>query len=257
MRYCLLLSIPLFEACAPVFYTPVTPLTPAFRYKNEVQAQLAIGDNDAGTEKIHASFAYAFDSNWAASGSVSLINRSSYMNEGYFGNASLVDFSGGYFNRFRNTRFGFEAFGGFQLGQAQVHHSDNYLSYQFIKPFVQGDVNYRTRVFEMVYFMKFGYFTASNMRLMQLNTAMEMHESFGNFMNSPYLPTFEQGFSMRIGYKGMKFCINYFFMSDMMSSNRGWAYGMGGASIGLNMDLNWLLKNGRYREELFRRPLRQ
>lgn len=254
--YCLLLLLLLCQACAPMFYAPATPIVPSFRYEKELHAQLAVGSNDATDLDLHASVSYAFDSTWAAGGSFTKMTTQGYGNTGYFGNASMVEFNGGYFKKLKNTRFGFEAFGGLQLGQAQVHHDENYLSYQFIKPYTQGDLNFRTRVIDLLYFVRIGYFSAGNLRLMHLNTDKEMHASFDNFMRSPFMPTVEHGFSFRAGYKGIKLSLNYYFLDNLTLTNRNWAFGTFGASFGLYMDLNWLLGNGLYRESLFRNTTR-
>lgn len=245
----------LFSSCGPAFYTPTSPTLPGFRYRDEVQFIVGGGENDVGAESIHLSGAWAFDSSFSAAGSITALNGGDVdTRQGYYGNAVMADFSLGHFGSIAKTRWSYELMAGCQFGQATVYEYENHMVYNFSKPYVMADVNVRTRYFDFLYFIKGGYFAASNLNMRILNSSSVLNEGFYRFMEAPFMATFEHGFSIRAGYKGIKMQGNIFFLTDMMPNGRNWSYGAGGLTFGLHVDLNWLLQNGKYPVGLFTRP---
>lgn len=224
LLFCTILFAFFISSCNPIFYAPTIDQTPLFRQKGETQAAIHIDDRKA---LLQAQAAHAFDSNLAFFSSfyAGKRERESVLKDvfNYKYNAGMqVECAIGYFKT-RNKNASYEFYGGSAFGK--INGSGGVKS-NFIKPFAQGNIGYRSKIFDFAFSMRLSYLhigitDANGQSYSELQTVKSHPNSF----------LIEPGVTLRLGFEPIKAQVNIGLSINNHGSN--YPQESGGLSFGL------------------------
>jgi len=225
LLFCLsIITIPFFiVSCSPQFYAPTTAITPLFREKGETQLSAHIGNGNEIDQSLQIQAAWAVDSHFAVSGTLYTAeggyNKNEPNNQNY-GKGSQLELAVGYFSPI-TSKFSYEVYGGFAFGKASNHFLRTYASdslgttsfpYQIdnncFKPFVQGNIGYRSHYFDVIFNLRMGYLYINgiNETLPNIDPSYktELIDDVNIITTKPNSFLLEPGITFRFGYEPIK-----------------------------------------------------
>jgi hypothetical protein len=214
------------SSCNPKFYAPTTAVTPLFREKGETQISGHIGGGDEIDKILQLQVASAIDSHLAVFGSLYTAQTNYEHNEPTrfaqdgAGKGSQFELALGYFSKI-SKKTSYEVYGGFAKGNVKNHYEKTYTSKssgnrwypqiitnKCLKPFVQGNIGYRSKNFDAVFNLRVGYLHLSG--ITETTAAIDTGyigtpiESIEFIKANPNSFVLEPGFTLRFGKEPLK-----------------------------------------------------
>jgi len=207
-------------SCSHNFYAPATAQTPLFREKGETQLSMHLGNGNEIEQSFQFQAAAAIDSNLAVYGNF-YAARGGYKNNddpNNNGKGSQFELALGYFNPI-GARTSFELLGGTSYGMLTNNYSRLYqnqnetktspytIKSDFVKPFVQGNIGYRSPFFDAVFNLRIGY-----LHIGGINETFTIDsgyvplpiEDVDRIKSTPGSMVLEPGITLRAGYEPLK-----------------------------------------------------
>ena len=211
------------SSCGIQVYAPTTAQTPLFREKGETMASIHLGDGNELDHSFQIQGASAIDSHMAIFGSFYTAKGGfKHSNNSNTGKGSQLEIGWGYFNTLGN-RISFEAYGGAGYGKATNTFQQNYegedgthqhqstIQNDFVKPFLQGNIGYRSPLFDAVVNMRIGYLIIGGLNetpSIDSGYVAIPNEDVIKIKSSPNSVLLEPGITFRAGYEPFKIQIH-------------------------------------------------
>jgi len=150
-----ILLIFFFGSCNHFFYAPTVHHAALLEKKNEIVVNAGIGSADQ-TNFANVNLAYGIGNKVGIYGQYYSAKHNNKDNP--LGNGNYMDLGLGYFGAFKASKWRYEAIAGF--GGGNVHNaydSGSYINNKFIKPYIQGNIGYRSKYFTFAFCLRGAY----------------------------------------------------------------------------------------------------
>lgn len=210
----------LISSCSSKFYAPTTAITPLLREKGETQFSGHFGAGDEIDKSLQLQAAWAFDSNLAIAANIYAAEGGNKLGNSNYGNGSQLELAAGYFCPI-TSKLSYELYGGLAMGKASNHFLRTYSSdslgttsfpYQIdnncFKPFVQGNIGYRSTYFDAILHLRAGYLSIGqldeNFPIVDPSYKTQANDDIDLIKKHPNSFLIEPGFTLRAGYEPIK-----------------------------------------------------
>lgn len=199
----------LIYSCSPNVYSTVGQNVPMFKASGEISANanLIYSENAKEVVGIQAQGAYAISDKFAASFSLSSLKQLKNRHTFWSGQGSYYEIAGGAYGTLGNNLFTFEVFGGIGSGYMRNQNPERpseILTTNVFKPFIQPSIGVS------------GYYAevALTPRVAYMNYRMSGYNSINGGeviapINDRGSIVFEPGVTLRAGFAGTKFQVQY------------------------------------------------
>jgi hypothetical protein len=198
------------HACSPVPYAVIGHNTPLLQNKNEVNLNVSLnsGTDAAG---FGVQTAWAFDSAWALMSSFYSMESAVSWDEpqDWNGKGRYFEIGVGSFGKSkRNSGLVYEGFFGTGFTRIRNDYDVNKLDVNYMNIFLQGSIGYSVKWLDMALTPRIGYMHYTNKNY-SFEDSEYQHRADIFFRENNSKILFEPGFTVRVGYKSVKFSVNY------------------------------------------------
>jgi hypothetical protein len=224
----------LVSSCTHIFYAPNLPNAPLLKNKGEVHVDGFWGGGSGINSAQQGSAAIAVTNKLGVYGSF-YRGYGTGGNDSNSGHGYACDFGLGYFYGL-TPKLRFELIGAVQAGNSKQKWANGYaLHYTFLKPYVQANIGFRTKNFDLLLAQKIGSLSTDN--LVQYNQGgVSLPAEVTTFMGSPNQLLYEPSIMIRGGVENVKAYLNLGFLVNL--SNKSYSMATSVLGFGVHFTIN-------------------
>lgn len=209
LKFCLGILSLLVCSCSPNVYTTIGQNVPMFKARGEASVNVNLIYSEKAKEivGVQAQGAYAISDKFAASFSINSLKQLKNRHTFWSGQGFYYEIAGGAYGTSGNNLFTFEVFGGLGSGYLRNQNPERpteVLTTNVFKPFIQPSIGVSGYYAEVAFTPRVAYmnYTVSGYNSIKDGEVIAPINDRGSFV-------FEPGITLRTGFVGTKFQIQY------------------------------------------------